>query len=740
MKKQISLGIDGMHCAACSARVEKALAQVPGISLVHVNLALEEASLEIDDRRVKPEDLDKVIKALGFSIRSEIVITENEQIAKMHEARSKMILTWAVTILVTELMLSHMFFKVHLVGMAFDLWTMFGLSVILMLFPARSVYLSAFKSVRSGSANMDVLIALGTLASLLVLPLSSFVDGVDGHAFTGIASMILAFHLTGRFLEYRARGKASEAIRKLINLGAKTALVLQDGKETEIPIHKLKTDDIFVVKPGMKIPTDGVIVLGHSFVDESMATGESLPVNRKEGDSVLGATLVLDGYVQVKATKVGNETFLAQVIRLVQEAQHSKVPIQVLADKITAIFVPIILVLATLTFLTWLLLPEFMGGISAFLSSILPLNLPSEGLAAALMASIAVLVIACPCALGLATPTALMVGSGIGAANGILIRSGEALQRMKDIRVVAFDKTGTLTKGKPELLDTQVWNIDTGDALALALALESRSQHPLALAISTAAREQGREAEEVTQFQNHSGKGLSGFIGGKKYLIGSPGFLAEEGIQGEILPEIPTHLQHASRVCLADSAQVLAVFYLADTLKEEAAATVRVLKEMGIHSVMISGDNPQTANAIAALCGIDEVLANVLPSQKAAAIKELQTRYGAVAMVGDGINDAPALKQADIGIAMGQGTDIAIEAADITITRSDLSNLPKAIKLSKSTFRKIRQNLFWAFFYNLVAIPLAVFGVLHPVIAEMAMASSSVTVVTNANLLKRIKL
>lgn len=739
MKKQINIGIDGMHCAACSARVEKALSQMPGISMAHVNLALEEASLELDDKKVRPEDLDKIVKSLGFSIRGETAITEDEQIAKMKEAQKRMLITWAVTLVVTALMLAHMLWHTHLFGKTIDLWIMFSLSVLLMLFPARSVYISAFKSVKSGSSNMDVLIALGTLASLLVLPLSYFVKGVDGHAFTGIASMILAFHLTGRYLEYRARGKASEAIRKLINLGAKTAIILQEGKELEIPIHKLQKGDIFVVKPGMKIPTDGVIVAGQSSLDEAMATGESLPVSRGPGDSVLGATINLDGYLQVKATKIGSETFLAQVIRLVQEAQHSKVPIQVLADKVTAVFVPIILVLALLTFLAWILLPDYMAGVSALISAVLPLNLPSEGIAAALMASIAVLVIACPCALGLATPTALMVGSGIGATNGILIRSGEALQRMKDIRVVAFDKTGTLTQGKPELLHSQVFDLSDEEAFRLALSLESRSSHPLALAIAAAAQSKGQISSEVQDFKNYSGKGLGGRISGQSYIIGNPEFLAEQGIKAASQEQAPHGLEHCSKVMLADDSRLLAIFYLADTLKPEAAGTVQILKELGIRSVMISGDNLQTATAIARLCGIEEVLANVLPSQKAEAVKELQAKYGAVAMVGDGINDAPALKQADIGIAMGQGTDIAIEAADITITRSDLSSLPRAIRLSKATFRKIRQNLFWAFFYNLIAIPLAVFGVLHPVIAEIAMASSSVTVVTNANLLKRFK-
>lgn len=738
MKKQISIGIDGMHCASCSARVEKALAEMPGVSMAHVNLALEEASLELDDRKVKPEDLEKIVKSLGFSLRGEAILTEDEQILKMKQSRDRMILTWAVTIVIMELMLSHMIWGVHLLSMYSDLWIMFGLSVLLMLFPARNVYVSAFKSVRSGSANMDVLIALGTISSLMVLPLSLVVKGIDGHAFTGIAGMILAFHLTGRYLEYRARGKASEAIRKLLNLGAKTALILQDGQEIEIPIHKLKLGDIFIVKPGMKVATDGVIVMGESVLDESMATGESMPVFRKPGDHVLGSTIVQDGYLQVEAQKIGSDTFLAQVIKLVQEAQHSKVPIQVLADKITSAFVPVILVLAALTFLIWLVFPDLMTSISTTIGLIIRLNLPSTGLAAALMAAIAVLVIACPCALGLATPTALMVGSGMGAQHGILIRNGEALQRMKDIKVMAFDKTGTLTYGQPELLRHQTLAGEEAEAMKLAASLEALSEHPLAKAILRASKLPFSTLYKVDNFRNAPGKGVSGSINGKNYHVGKESYLTELGIS--ITEPESNDLAHATRVYLADDDKLISVFRLADTLKEEASQTIGALHALGIKSIMISGDNETTARAIAAQCGIDDVVANVLPTEKAAAIRKLQESYGAVAMVGDGINDAPALKQADIGIAMGQGTDIAIEAADITIMRSDLAQLPKAVKLSNATFRKIRQNLFWAFFYNLIAIPLAILGLLHPVIAEIAMAGSSITVVTNANLLKRLKL
>ncbi|HPH61214.1 MAG TPA: copper-translocating P-type ATPase, partial [Candidatus Syntrophosphaera sp.] len=652
-------------------------------------------------------------------------------------ARRRMWQIWAVALAAMTLMLPLMMIKPMPSWHHWGGWAIFALTVLGMLFPARGVYVSAYKSVRSGSANMDVLIALGTLASLVVTPLSLLVKDVNAHDFSGIAAMILAFHLTGRYLESRARCKASEAIRKLLNLGAKTALLLIDGAETEVAAHKIKVGDIFFVKPGMKVPADGVIVEGAANLDESMVTGESMPVRRQAGEKVTGATVNLDGYFQAKAEKVGRDSWLAQVVKMVQDAQHSRVPVQMLADRVTAVFVPVVLVLAALTFLAWLLFPAAMGSAGEWLRQLVPLSSAKTGLAAALMAAIATLVIACPCALGLATPTALMVGSGLGAERGILIRNGEALQRMKDIKAMVFDKTGTLTHGKPKLLKYKGVGIPEDEALALALSLEAGSEHPLARAIVAAAKEKGLQAQSATEFQNHSGRGVSARLEDLMYWLGSASLLREEGVRG--LDELPeeTELEHASRVYLADQEKVLGIFYLADTVRPEAIGVVQTLKAMGIESIMLSGDNETTAEAIAAQVGITKFRAKALPADKADIIRELQSEHGSVAMVGDGINDAPALKIADIGIAMGQGTDIAIEAADITILRDQLELIPQAVRLSVETFRKIRQNLFWAFFYNLVAIPLAVFGALHPVIAEIAMATSSVTVVSNANLLRR---
>lgn len=737
MKTKINIGINGMHCAACSARTEKALSQLKGVSSANVNLALEEASVDYDDKLVKPEDFRKTIQSLGFSVREQATLGEDEQVKNMHAAAKRMWFMWAIALVVTAFMVSSMGFHRMLISHGTDAWIVFGLTLLGIAFPARGVYVSAFKSLRSGAANMDVLIALGTLSSMLVTPLSLFVKGINAHDFSGIAAMILAFHLTGRYLEFRARGKASQAIRKLMNLGAKTALLLIDGVETEVPIHKIKVGDIFSVKPGSKVPADGIILEGSASMDESMATGESMPVMRRAGDQVIGSTVNLDGFFQAKAEKVGSDSFLAQVIKMVQDAQHSKVPIQLLADRVTAIFVPIVLLLASVTFLAWLVFPVTMSAAGEFLRGIIPLSSANTGFAAALMAAIATLVIACPCALGLATPTALMVGSGMGAERGILIRNGEALQRMKDIRAIVFDKTGTLTHGKPKLLKAVGLGLPEQEALTLALSLEAASEHPLARAIVSAAREQGLQPHPISEFSNHSGRGVSAVLDSRTLWLGSRTLLEEQGILGLEAITDGSEFQYATKVYLADAGGILGIFYIADSVRAEAAAVVKFLQDMGIVSVLLSGDNEETAAAIAAQCGITRIRARALPVDKARIIQELQMEFGAVAMVGDGINDAPALKQADIGIAMGQGTDIAIEAADITILRDKLELIPQAVELSVQTFRKIRQNLFWAFFYNLVAIPLAVFGALHPVLAEIAMASSSVTVVTNANLLRR---
>ena len=733
MQRKITIGIEGMHCASCSARAEKALSQLKGVSEANVNLALEEAYIVYDDKQLTLADFKQAIEKLGFKVKETEADKESEQIRQMQVAKKKMGLSWLITALVLLLMIPDMVLGRAIISEQMDAWLMVILSLLAMIFPARQVYLSAYKAVKSGTANMDVLIAMGTIASLLAAPLSLFIKDIVANSFAGIAAMIISFHLTGRFLEAKAKGTASEEIRKLIGLGAKTAIILDAGTEKEIPLSQLKVGDIFIVKPGAKIPTDGIVIKGNSLVDESMATGESLPVTKKPNDNVLGATINLDGYLEVQATKVGKETFLAQVIQMVSEAQHSKVPIQLLADKITAVFVPVVLCLVVIVFAVWMIFPDTMQNIASVIISVIPLQVPVKGLAAALMASIATLVIACPCALGLATPTALMVGSGLGAKKGILNRNGEALQRMRELNTMVFDKTGTLTNGIPQLIKTVCFQGTDKENRAIAASLEQASEHPLAMALV-----KGFELSELIareDFISMPGKGVKGKINGKQYLLGNADFLQEEGIT---LPSFEDEtLDYATQIGLATDRELLAWFYLADTIKDNAPQVIAELKGRGIKTIMISGDQTKTAIAIAEKCGIQEVLAPVLPGDKAMKIKELQSKDLIVGMVGDGINDAPALKQADIGFAMGLGTDIAIETADITLLRNDLKLIPLAIDLSQKTFAKIKQNLFWAFFYNLIAIPLAAFGVLHPVIAEMAMAFSSVTVVTNANLLKR---
>jgi Cu+-exporting ATPase len=737
MKQQINIGIDGMHCAACSARVEKALSSLKGVISASVNLGLEEASIEYDDRYLKVEDIEKTIESLGYSVRESIILTENEQIQKVQIARKNMIQMWIVAIIVMVIMLLMMIPQDMASWHKTANWIIFSLTILGMCFPARKVYVSAFKAISTGGTNMDVLIAIGTIASLLVVPLSLIVKGIRAEDFSGIAAMILAFHLTGRYLETKARGQASSAIRELINLGAKTAIVLIDGEEREIPVHKLKVGDIFLVKAGAKVPADGIIIEGSANLDESIATGESLPVYRQTGDRVLGATLNLDGFIKVQTEKVGKDSFLAQVVKMVEDAQHSKVPVQLLADKIISVFVPVVLMLSVLTFFAWLLFPSFMSNISDAIRTIIPLSSANYGLAAALMAAIATLVIACPCALGLATPTALMVGSGVGAERGILIRNGEALQRMKDVKAIVFDKTGTITYGNLKLLKIMSPKLSEQEILQISFSLEQGSEHPLAKAIISEALVRNLKALPIEEFTNYSGKGISAKINGQTYYLGNLALLIEKGIKTDELSLKDNPYPYATSVFLMDNEQVLGILYLADTIRPEAFSVVNTLREIGIESILLSGDNQETTASIAKECGINKFIADALPQDKARIIKELKKEYGALAMVGDGINDAPALKQADIGIALGQGADIAIESADIVIVPNKLELIPKAIKLSLATFQKIKQNLFWAFFYNVIAIPLAIFGALHPIIAEIAMAISSVTVVSNANLLRR---
>jgi len=744
--QKVRLNIGGMTCASCVATIEKALQETPGVIEAHVNLATERATITYDPGTVTLRDLEKSIEhtgyhALGVVEEERAAEAEDEAVRKMHRARRRVIMAWAFAIPVALWMIPEMVFHLHWPNrLVMDLG-MILLSAPVLFWPGWDTLRSAWKAVTHGSANMDVLIAMGTMASLITGPGSFFIPVAN---FAPIAAMIMAFHLTGRYVEAKAKGRASQAIRKLLELGAKTARLLRDGQEQEVPIDQVRVGDVMIVRPGEKIPTDGIVIEGHSAVDESMATGESMPVKKRTGDEVIGATINQRGLLKVKATKVGKDTFLAQVIRMVEEAQGTKVPIQEFADRVTGVFVPTVIALAALTFVAWLLFPEILNGIAAWASRFLPWVNPNVGnLTLALFAMVAVLVIACPCAMGLATPTALMVGSGLGAQHGILIRSGEAIQTLKEVKVIVFDKTGTITKGEPEVTDIlPADGFAEEEVLRLAAAVEAGSEHPLGEAVVRSAKARGLDFDPVEDFEAVTGKGVKGRVNGQWIWVGSPRLLQEAGVSEQLLQKEFQRLETEAKTAMyvALDGRVAGVIAVADNLKDDSVAAIREIEALGIDTAMITGDNRRTAEAIARKVGIRHVLAEVLPEQKLAEVRRLQERFGPTAMVGDGINDAPALAQADVGIAIGTGTDVAIESSDVTLVRGDLSAVVMALKLSKATFRKIKQNLFWAFFYNVIAIPVAILGLLHPILAEIAMASSSVTVVTNANLLRRAKI
>jgi Cu+-exporting ATPase len=750
----VDLRIDGMTCASCVDSVQTALEDVEGVLEASVNLSTETARVTVESSVGSPTLIDAVEEA-GYEAALRESKTDrsgaDRQEEKVKGAYRKLLMAWGGTVPIVLWMIPEMFFGVAWPTPFFYDFGMVLLCAFVLFVPGRETLGSAWRSSLNLTPNMDVLIAMGAGASFVTgfftlagLPIANY---------AGVGGMIMAFHLTGRYVEKKAKGRASEAIRKLLELEAETARIERDGETYEVPVEEVRVGDVMVVKPGEKIPTDGEVIDGESGVDESMATGESIPVTKQPGDEVIGSTVNQQGHLKVKATRVGENTFLSQVVDLVQEAQSSKVPIQDFADRITSYFVPTILVLATATFAGWFLWPEGFSKVALMAEGVIPwVVLPgtpagwtvTQTLTMALFAAIAVLVIACPCALGLATPTALMVGTGLGAEQGILIRSGEAIQRIKDVDTVVLDKTGTITRGEPELTDVVTFGeTDEERMLARVAGVETLSEHPLAGAIVSGIEDRGIEGVEVTNFNSVTGKGVVGQYEQKEILVGNEALLDEYGIS----PEPDVHERAESLE--AEGKTVMYVAYdgtveglvaAADTTKDGSRDAIRELKEMGLETVMLTGDNERTARAIADEVGIDRVLAEVLPDEKTSEIESLQNDGKVVAMVGDGINDAPALTRADVGIAIGSGTDIAIESADITLVQGQLSALVKAIRLSRSTFRKIKQNLFWAYGYNTVAIPVAILGLLHPVIAEVAMALSSITVVTNANLLRRAKL
>lgn len=707
-KKEIS--ISGMHCASCAINIEKTLQKIPGVKKATVNYATEKAVLEYEDKKIEPEAI-KVIKKLGYDVGGHHHHEENEKKVKKLFITS---LILALPIVVFSMILMNKSFASQIIQLIF--------ATIIQFYIGWRFYKSTWMAAKNKSVNMDTLVAIGTSAAYFYSLASTL--WLHGEIFYETSALLITFVILGKWLEARATGKTRAAIKTLIGLQAKTARIIKDGKEIDIAITEVKIGDVIIVRPGEKIPVDGIITEGNSTIDESMISGESMPKEKNAGDEVIGSTINKTGSFKFQATKIGKNTMLAQIIKIVEQAQNSKAPIQKFADTVSAYFIPGVIITAIIVFLIWFFIIN-----SSFL--------------AALLAFTAVLVIACPCALGLATPTAIMVGTGLGAEHGILIKSGESLEIANKIQTVVFDKTGTLTKGKPEITDIITENIEQKELLFYAASLENRSEHALAETIAKYAIAEKINLVEPKNLQAISGHGISGEINNQNILIGTEKLMRDHNINiPEKLIMKKNELEAAGKtvIIIAIDKTISGLIAMADQLKNTSIEAITILKNNNLKTVMISGDNKKTAAAIAKLAGIDAVLAEVLPQDKALEIKKLQQNNNKVAMVGDGINDAPALAQADLGIAMGAGTDVAIETGDIVLIKDDPRDVMKAINLSKATLRKIKQNLFWALFYNSIGIPIAALGLLKAEYAGLAMALSSVTVVLNSLLLKRYKL
>jgi P-type Cu+ transporter len=717
---KIVLRIDGMSCAACSQRVERALKKVEGVVNASVNLTTNKATVFTASDDLRAEELIKAVEKAGYHAEVEV----NRNPYKEKEIREKEIKTLKTLFIFSAILsiplFSAMFF--HMAGVHTILsngYFQLVLATIVQFTAGLKFYKGAFNSIRGGGANMDVLVAMGTSAAYFY-SVYNLLSGVEEYYFESSA-MIITLILLGKTFEAVAKGKTSEAIKKLMKLQPKVARVLKDGVEVDIPIEDVEVGDIVVVRPGEKIPVDGIIVEGSSSIDESMLTGESIPVDKGVGDEVIGATINKYGTFKFEAKKVGNDTALAQIIKLVEDAQGSKAPVQRLADRISSIFVPTVLFIALGTFLIW----YFVRG----------------DFSHALLSAVAVLVIACPCALGLATPTAIMVGTGKGAEKGILIKGGEYLERTQELDTIVFDKTGTLTKGEPEVTDIISFGENKEDILKLAAISEKNSEHPLGQAIVNRAKEKNLILKEAENFLAIPGKGIHAIIEGKDIYLGNKKLMEENSINIAIQENELLRLEDEGKTAmlLAVDGKIEGIIAVADKLKDNSKKAISELKDMGLSIYMITGDNERTARAIASEVGIENVFAEVLPENKAEVVESIKSTGKKVGMVGDGINDAPALVAADIGFAIGTGTDVAIEAADITLMSGDLMGIVTAIKLSKRTMRTIKQNLFWAFFYNSIGIPFAALGFLNPMIAGAAMAFSSVSVVSNSLRLKNFK-
>ena len=702
------LEIEGMSCASCASRVEGTLAQQAGVEAAHVNFATRRAHLELGDRPPTLVELREAVAEIGYELSRPPEEQDRDDVDERESRRwlRRVLIAWPPAVAIMALALAA-------AEQDWARWLSLVLATPVQFIAGWPILRRGFERVRHLGANMDTLIALGTSTAFAY---SVYELAAGGELYFETAALLMAFILLGRYFEARARSRASGAIRSLLELGARDARVVIDGEEHLVPVEHLQVDDLMRVRPGEKIPTDGVVVDGGSAVDESMLTGESLPVEKGPGDPVAGATINAAGALTIRTTAVGSETALAQIVKLVEQAQSGKAPVERLADRVSGIFVPVVIALALLTFATWWLL----------------LGDPTQGL----LAAVAVLIIACPCALGLATPTALLVGTGRGASMGILIKGGEVLERSRQVDTVVFDKTGTLTRGELSVEQVQaVGGERPEDVLRLAAAVEANSEHPLGRAICKEAGERGLKAPPADQFHSTVGHGVEALVEGASVLVGRRELISARGI--ELSREcdqiaIGEEGSGSTAVFVAWDGRVRGVISLADTVKPGASETIGELHAMGIQVAMITGDNSRTADAIAAELGIDRVLAEVLPEDKIEEVARLQDEGRTVAMVGDGINDAPALVQADLGIAIGTGTDVAIESSDLTLISGRLEGVVTAIRLSRRTFRTILQNLGWAFGYNTAAIPLAAVGLLQPVIAGAAMALSSVSVVSNS--------
>ncbi|WP_029420767.1 heavy metal translocating P-type ATPase [Alicyclobacillus macrosporangiidus] len=716
--REVDLNITGMTCAACAARIEKVVGRLEAVKSVHVNLASEKAHVSYVPGVIDEGDIIRAVEKAGYgaTLASEAAEAEEKQ-RKRQAYRRDLAKFWFSVLLTLPLVVQML---VMLVGGRPFLpnWLSWLFATPVQFYVGWRFYKGAYHSLRGGAANMDVLVALGTSVAYVYSAILTILGQPDVYFDSSATVVTLIF--MGKLLETRAKAKSSAAIESLAKLGAKVAHVLRNGVETDVAVEDLRVGDLVRVRPGEKVPADGVIEEGTTSVDESFLTGESMPVSKQPGDPVVGASINQTSAFVMRVTKVGRDTALAQVIRLVDQAQGSKAPVQRLADTISGIFVPIVLAVAVLTLLIWGALGNWSHG---------------------LLAAVAVLVIACPCSLGLATPTAIMVGSGLGAESGILIKGGEHLELAHRVNTVVFDKTGTLTAGKPVVTD--VWTtegVGRDELLAAAAAVETQSEHPLGRAVVAFTQDHGIDIPMASEVQAVPGHGIQGTVNGARVQIGNRTWLADANlaIPGDVLAAF----ERAGKtvVLVAQDDRLLGAIAIADTLKPDAPGTVKQLQELGIEVWMITGDEARTAEAIAEQAGIKNVMAGVLPADKAAKVEALRKEGRVVAMVGDGINDAPALAAADIGIAMGTGTDVALEAADIALMHGQTHGVVDALRLSKATMRKIRQNLFWAFFYNVLGIPLAALGVLSPVIAGAAMALSSVSVISNSLLLRRLRL